>query len=449
MSQPVIDSSSGYSGYSEPQRGESDELLVRTKAGSACGEYLRRYWQPIALTNEVTDVPGLITVLGEELVLFCDRSGRYGLVHKQCPHRRASMEFGVCEDNGIRCCYHGWLFDVDGQILEVPGQPQNIADLVKRQTSLGAYPVKEYHGLIFAYLGPIELMPEFPVYDTLEIEGQTLVPYRADYRCNWLQVLDAILDPIHTSFLHSRMSRAQFSEGMGELGELLFYERQMSFLGANVRRVDEHVWVRVNELVLPNYTQAGAAFSADGTRPIYFGRTAFSRWVVPIDDENTTAFAWAVFGDRADPEAYNTPEGPELIEQGELMDRPYEERQRFPGDAEAVEGMGRIADQKLEHLVPSDKGIIQYRKKLRKLCRELDAGNEPAQATEFWQNPIPTYGGDTVLHLPQGDGDNAAFLADLGDRVMQIQFDAEALTGSERDQTIIDAFKSIEAEHRS
>lgn len=439
----------GYSGYRTPQRGGSDELLVRTAPGTACGEYLRRYWQPVALTREVTDVPRLVRVLGEELVLFRDRSGSYGLVHKQCPHRRASMEFGVCEDRGIRCCYHGWLFDVDGRILEVPGQPRDIAELVMRQTSLGAYPVKEFRGLIFAYLGPIEQLPEFPVYDTLEIEGQTLVPYRADYRCNWLQVLDAILDPIHTSFLHSRMSRAQFSEGMAELGELLFYQREMSFLGANVRRVDDHVWVRVNELVLPNYTQAGAAFSADGTRPIYYGRTAFSRWVVPVDDEHSTAFAWAIFGDRADPEAYNTPEGPDLIEQGELMDRSYEERQRFPGDAEAVEGMGPIADQKLEHLVPSDQGIMQYRKKLRKLCRELEAGNEPGQVTGLFDNPIPTYGGDTVLRMPAGDGDDSVLLAEIGERVMQMQFDAESLAGAERDRTVIEALRSYEAEYQA
>jgi len=438
-----------YGGYRLRQRGESDEVLVRTGPGSACGEYLRRYWQPVALTREVEDVPRLVRVLGEELVLFRDRSGRYGLVHRQCPHRRASMEFGVCEENGIRCCYHGWLFDVDGRILEIPGQPKSNAELVMRQTSLGAYPVREYRGLIFAYLGPIERMPEFPVYDTLEIEGQTLVPYRADYRCNWLQVLDAILDPIHTSFLHSRMSRAQFSEGMAELGELLFYERDMSFLGANVRRVGEHVWVRVNELVLPNYTQAGAAFSADGTRPIYYGRTAFSRWVVPRDDENSTAFAWAIFGERADPESYNTPEGPELIEQGELLDRTYEERQRFPGDAEAVEGMGRIADQKMEHLVPSDKGIIQYRKKLRKLCRDLEAGNEPAQVTGLFANPIPTYGGDTVLHIPAVEGDDAALLTEIGERVMQIQFDAEALVGEKRDRQVIDALKGYEADYRA
>jgi nitrite reductase/ring-hydroxylating ferredoxin subunit len=444
MTEISFDGSTGYRGYSEAQRGASDELLVRTSAGTACGEYLRRYWQPIALTSEVGDEPGLVRVLGEELVLFRDKSGQYGLVHKQCPHRRASMEFGVCEQNGIRCCYHGWVFAIDGSIIDIPGQPQKIAELVKQQTRLGAYPVREFRGLVFAYLGPIEKIPEFPVYDTLEIKGQTLVPYRADYRCNWLQVLDAILDPIHTSFLHSRMSRAQFSEGMAELGELLFYEREMSFLGANVRRVDEHVWVRVNELVLPNYTQAGAAFSADGTRPIYHGRTAFSRWVVPIDDETTTAFAWAVFGERADPDEYNTPEGPELIEQGELMDRPYEQRRRFPGDAEAVEGMGRIADQKLEHLVPSDKGIILYRKRLRKLCRDLESGNEPEHVTGFWQNPVPTYGGDTVLHLPQTGTDDSSFLLEVGERVMQIQYDAESLSGETRDQAVIDALKLLE-----
>jgi nitrite reductase/ring-hydroxylating ferredoxin subunit len=449
MSKPASNISTGYQGYKQPHRGDSDEILVRTARGSPCGEYLRRYWQPVALAKEVEDVPRLIRVLGEELVLFRDGSGRYGLVHKQCPHRRASMEFGVCEDAGIRCCYHGWLFDVDGRILEIPGQPQANAELVMRQTSLGAYPVREFRGLIFAYLGPIEEMPEFPVYDTLEIDGQTLVPYRADYNCNWLQVLDAILDPIHTSFLHSRMSRAQFSEGMGEIGELLFYEREMSFLGSNVRRVEDHVWVRVNELVLPNYTQAGAAFSADGTRPIYYGRTAFSRWVVPLDDENTTAFAWAIFGDRADPEEYNTPEGPELIEQGERLDRSYQERQRFPGDAEAVEGMGRIADQKMEHLVPSDKAIIQYRKKLRKLCRDLEQGIEPLHVTGSWPNPIPTYGGDTVLRVPRQAGDDSELLNEIGEQVMQIQFEAESISGEARDAAVIAALKSLEAKFQS
>lgn len=434
-----------YQGYQQPHRGESDELLVRTSRGTACGEYLRRYWQPIGLTSEVEDVPRLIRVMGEDLVLFRDKSERYGLVHRQCPHRRASMEFGMCDERGIRCCYHGWLFDIDGTVLEIPGQPEGTVDIIKLKSTLGAYPVREYRGLVFAYLGPIEDMPEFPVYDTLEIPGQTLVPYRADYTCNWIQVLDAILDPIHTTFLHSRMSRPQFSEGMAELGELAFYQREMSFLGSNTRRVGDNIWVRVNELVLPNFTQAGAAFSADGTKPIYYGRTAFARWVVPIDDENTTAFAWALFGDRADPHEYNTPEGPDLIEQGELMDRSYDERQRFPGDAEAVEGMGRIADQKMEHLAASDQGIIQYRKKLRKLCRDLEKGIKPDHTTKYWPNPVPTYGGDTVLKIPKNGEDDSWLLQSIAEAVMNIQFDTEALTGEERDQNIIKAFKHLEA----
>ncbi len=444
ISRPTL-ATKAYNGYIESHRGASDELLVRTGRGTACGEYLRRYWQPVALAAEIEDVPRLIRVLGEELVIFRDRSGRYGLVHRHCPHRRASLEFASCESVGIRCCYHGWLFDVDGRILEIPGQPDGIAELIKNKTSLGAYPVKEFKGLLFAYLGPIDDMPEFPIYDTLEIPDHTYVPYRADYRCNWIQVLDAILDPIHTSFLHSRMSRPQFSEGMAELGELAFYQRQMGFLGSSTRRVGDNIWVRINELVLPNFTQAGAAFSADGTKSIYYGRTAFSRWVVPIDDEHTTAFAWAIFGDRADPEEYNTPEGPELIEQGEVMDRSYDQRQRFPGDAEAVEGMGRIADQKREHLVPSDKGIIMYRKKLRQICRNLEKGIKPEHTSDYWSNPVPTYGGDTVLNIPGDAKNDSKLLQEIDKAVMDIQFSAESLVGSARDKTIIEAMKNLES----
>jgi len=127
------------------------------------------------------------------------------------------------------------------------------------------------------------------------------------------------------------------------------------------------------------------------------------------------------------------------------MDRSYEQRQRFPGDAEAVEGMGRIADQKMEHLVTSDKGIVLYRKRLRNLCRDLEAGSEPGQVNDFWPNPVPTYGGDTVLRLPPTGGDDRALLLDIGERVMQIQFDAETLVGTERDRFVIDALKAFEA----
>lgn len=432
-------------GYHRTRPGGHDELLTRIGPGTPAGEYLRRYWQPVGLARDLGDAPRRIRILGEDLVLFRDGSGRAGLVHRHCPHRRASLEFGVCETRGIRCCYHGWLFDVDGTILEIPGQPPGVEERRRASTRLGAYPVKEYKGLVFAYMGPPATVPGFPVYDTLEMPDHEMVPYQAPFGCNWLQVQDAILDPLHTAFLHSRTSREQFSKGFGEIGEMAFYERPMSFLGTATRRVGDNVWVRVNELVLPNYTQAGAAFAADGTRQRYFGRTAFARWVVPVDDHRTTCFAWAIFGERGDPPGCNTPEGPELIEQGERFDRPYEERQRFPADLEACEGMGAITEHEKEHLVPSDRGILMYRRRLRELIGALRDGTEPAHVTAFRPNPIPTYGGDTVLRIPPG-GDGRALLQRAGAAVMEIQFAAEGETGEARDRRVIDALKALEAQ---
>lgn len=432
------------SGYYQSQPGTSDEVLTRVGPNTPAGEYLRRYWQPVALVSDIGELPTPLRILGEDLVLFRDLSGRIGLVHKNCPHRRASLEYGKCETRGIRCCYHGWLFGVDGAVLEVPGQPDGIEDRVKKAVTLGAYPTHEYKGIVFAYLGPPEKQPAFPVYDTFEIPDQIMRPYKAPFNCNWLQVLDAILDPIHTAFLHSRISREQFSEGFGEIGEMEFFDRFMSHLGVATRRVEDNIWVRVNELVLPNFTQAGAAFAADGTTPRYFGRTAFSRWVVPIDDEKTVCIAWANFGDRGDPVEYDTPEGPELIEQGEVFDRTPEQRQRYPADAEATEGMGKITEHSKEYLVPSDKGIVTYRRKLRKTIKALQDGTEPPHVTDGRNHTIPTYGGDTVLAIKQDADDDAALLRKVGRQAMDIQFDAENLHGDERDKAVISKLKEIE-----
>ncbi len=113
-----------YCGYHQNWEGIPDAGLTQTGPGTPCGEYLRRYWHPVLMTSELGDKPKLIKILGEELVMFKDQSGQYGLVHKKCPHRRASLEYGRCEVKGIRCCYHGWVFDVDGTVLEIPGEPE-------------------------------------------------------------------------------------------------------------------------------------------------------------------------------------------------------------------------------------------------------------------------------------------------------------------------------------
>jgi len=439
---------SGYSAALEPA--DIDAGLARVGPGTPCGEYLRRFWHPVHITSELGDLPKLIRILGEDLVLFRHDGDRYGLVHKHCPHRRASLEYGKCEPRGIRCCYHGWLFAADGEILETPGEAPDAepAAAVRARTRLGAYPVHEHNGLIFAYLGPPEETPAFPIYDTLLLPDMVTRPYKAPYRCNWVQVLDAIMDPVHTTFLHSQISHPQFSEGMAELGELTFYERNENhFLGSSTRRVGDNAWVRVNELILPNFTQAGSAFAADGTASRYFGRSAFTRWVVPVDDENSIAYAWANFGERGDPSQYNTKEGCELIEQGEVIDRSPEERQRNPADSEAVEGMGAISTHKGENLMPTDRGISLYRRRIRRQIRDLENGKAPPQPVHNGGGSVRTYGQDTVLATPaKADGDDRAHLKAVGETVMAIQFGHEALDDAARDAAIIADLEKLEAD---
>jgi nitrite reductase/ring-hydroxylating ferredoxin subunit len=395
------------------------------------------------MTQDLGNRPRLIRILGEELVLFRDTSNRIGLVHKNCPHRRASLEFGKCEDRGIRCCYHGWLFDVDGTILEIPGTSGDSASTrrVMESTRLGAYPVKEFRGLVFAYMGPIDEQPPFPHYDAYDLPDMVMSPYAAPFQCNWIQVLDAIVDPVHTAYLHHN----QFTEGFGKCGEIQFYERhKIRFLGTATRRVGENIWVRVNELILPNFTQSGAAFSTDGTKTRYFGRSAFTRWVVPVDDENCIAFAWGNFGERGDPEDFNTREGMERMEQGEIIDRTYEERQASPGDVEAVEGMGSISEHGKEHLVAGDRGVALYRRRIRRLARDLAKGILPPQPADLAKAAIPTYGSDSVIHCPGSENHkDTEQLRQTNDLVMDIIFSGDNMSGGERDHHIITALQKI------
>ena len=437
-----------FKGYAQSQSAEADEELARVGPGTPAGEYLRRFWHPIYITADLGELPEAIKILGEDLVVFRYGGGdKIGLVHKYCPHRRASLEYGKCEDRGIRCCYHGWLFAPDGEILETPAENSAAADMVRERTRLGAYPVVEYRGLIFAYMGPNEHQPDFPIYDACIYEGMTSSTYRAPYTCNWIQVQDAILDPTHTTYLHSQNSHPQFSEGMKTDGVLKFYERNENhFLGTNTRRIDDNAWVRANELILPNFTQAGAAYAADGTEQRYFGRSCFTRWVVPVDDENSIVYAWANFGDRWDPHEYNTKEGHEMIEQGEVLDRPAEEKKRFPADSEAVEGMGPISTHKGEHLMPTDRGISLYRRRIRKQIRDLVEGTEPPQPLKVEDYSVRTYGQDTILKLPKQDGrDDEKYLAKIGAAVMEAQFDVEDWCDENRDDEIVRRMKDIEA----
>jgi len=435
-----------FRGYKQAIVPKIDEGLVRTNSNTPCGEYIRRYWHPISLTSDVSETPKELRILGEDLVIFKTTKGNIGLVHKACPHRRASMVYGKTEERGIRCCYHGWLFSPDGKILETPGEDPNSKSAARlRETfKLGAYPVIEFNGLVFSYLGPMSKIPDFPHYDAFEISGNTTSPYRIDYNCNWIQVLDAIMDPVHTSFLHGQSSGVQFSEGFAEVGEIDFYERGIQYLGCNTRRINDNVWIRVNELILPNFTQAGAAFAADGTKSRYFGRSSFTRWVVPVDDYHCVALAWANFGERGDPIEYNNQEGFEKIEAGEIVNRTLEEKQKNPGDAEAVEGMGSISSHKGEHLMPTDKGVMIYRRRIKNLIKSLEEGQEPPQPQKIKGEAIRTNGQDTVLRAPKRNKNDREFVKLICSSVIEMQFDSEDMPLKERDDSIIKNLQEME-----
>src|SRR5665213_1488847 len=143
-----------------------DAMLTEVGPGTPCGEFMRRYWQPAALSSEANATPRQVRLLGEDLILFRDGQGRAGLVHARCAHRGTTLYYGKVEERGIRCCYHGWLFDVEGNCLDQPCEPEGGVHRDKARQPW--YPVQELYGIVFAYLGPPEKQPALPRYDILE-----------------------------------------------------------------------------------------------------------------------------------------------------------------------------------------------------------------------------------------------------------------------------------------
>src|SRR3954469_8276121 len=190
-----------YSGYRTEINGSPDVEIVQTGRGTPGGEYLRRFWHPVAYESEIDGsnrAPLRVRIMGEDLVVFRDRSGAVGVLHLHCSHRGTSLEFGRVEAHGIRCCYHGRVFDVDGTILEMPGEPA--AERLRLEANQGAYPTHVFGGIVFVYMGPPERVPAFPLLARFQVPGVTHVPgERLVLDCNWLQVKENAVDPHHTN----------------------------------------------------------------------------------------------------------------------------------------------------------------------------------------------------------------------------------------------------------
>ncbi|MXY59420.1 MAG: Rieske 2Fe-2S domain-containing protein, partial [Chloroflexi bacterium] len=183
---------------------KDNELLTRVGRGQPMGELLRRFWHPVLLSSELPkpDCPPVrVRLMGERLVAFRDTSGRVGLLAERCPHRRASLFFGRNEENGLRCIYHGWKYDIDGRCVDMPSEPAGSNFASKVRTT--GYPCRETNGVVFAYLGPPELQPELPGIEWIGLpEGHVYVTKRYEF-ANWVQGLEGGIDSCHSNFLHT------------------------------------------------------------------------------------------------------------------------------------------------------------------------------------------------------------------------------------------------------
>ena len=368
---------------------ELNRMLTESGPGTPGGHVLRQYWQPAALTEELAGerpvVP--VTLMNEELVLFRDEQGRLGLLGRPCPHRGVDLSFGRLEDGGLRCPFHGWLFDVTGRCLETPAEPAT-SEFCNRVENVG-YPVRERNGVVWAYLGDGD-PPDLPGLDCLVAPDSHVFAFKGLWSCNWLQSHEVGIDPAHAQFLHrfleddSEEYGLQFRDLVADTGVTMTklmreasppaIEAEAKPYGFRLRTTrdfrGEFTHVRLSNCIFPN------AITIAMSRQM-----TITQWHVPIDDTSSYWYSMFVsFGDPVDAEIMRD----QRVSQVTLPDyRPLtgrfdnwgfdpdeQRRATYTGmgldinvhDQWAVESQGEIYDRRNEHLSPSDVGIRMHRR---------------------------------------------------------------------------------------
>jgi nitrite reductase/ring-hydroxylating ferredoxin subunit len=382
---------------------EQNAFITRVTPGTPAGQLMRRYWQPAALVDELSGNRPIrpVRLLGENLVLFRDETGRHGLVERACPHRGADLAFGRLEDGGLRCSFHGWLFDATGQCLETPAEPDgsNLCKNIRQK----AYPVRERSGILWAYMGPGE-PPAFPEFDCFVAPDTHTFAFKGLMECNWLQALEVGIDPAHASFLHRFFEDEDPTQGYGKQfrGESADSEMPMTKVLrefprptievepteyglriVSLRQISERsTHVRVTNQIFPH----GIVIPMSSEMTI-------TQWHVPVDD--TRCYWYAIFTSFGKPvdrdemrrqrlELYTLPDYVPLKNRmNDYGFDPHEqEHETYTGmgadinvhDQWAVESMGPIQDRTKEHLGQSDKAIIAYRRMLRRAIESAANG---------------------------------------------------------------------------
>ncbi len=376
-----------------------NEALTRVNAGTSMGELLRRYWQPAALSEELPDggPPLPITLMGEELVLFRDDQNHPGLIGLHCSHRGADLSYGRLEDGGLRCIYHGWLYDRNGRCLEQPGEPAG--STFNEKILHQAYPCQEVGGLILAYLGPGE-PPLLPAYEFLNAPDSHRFATKAFHDCNFLQSNEGNIDQAHVSFLHRFFGRTD-DGGQGPRPDsdlesryiaedtspaLEPVETDYGLRIYNIRKAAPgRQYVKISNFILPNFAAVPGGGRGDGYTV---------NWHVPIDDTHHWKYVVtfrrnvALDAEQIHRNGSELTNGYRLVRSQAnryLQDREEMKTKTFLGlgygfqahDALATEGAGPIQDRTQEHLGYTDRVIVAARKLLQRAMKDVEEGRDP------------------------------------------------------------------------
>lgn len=350
---------------------EENDLLTRVGPGTPAGELLRCYWYPISLAQDITEAnpTKFVRILGEDLVIFRDKSGRLGLLADKCSHRNASLVYGRVEERGISCAYHGWLYDCDGNILETPPEKN---DAILNSVKQKAYRIQEHIGMLFAYMGP-EPAPLLPPYDTMfRKDGTRMVRLHSLLDCNWFQAMENSMDPAHLQVLHQEFigrGREPVNTTRGYTDDVEHFEFFVTEYGGLMKKrtykngmVDEH------PVLFPNILRQGSS----------------TQFRTPIDDTHTLHIRMHFYANedgQEDPSAFI----PEI-----KIDPPNKEDPekthpftRFilhdvnSQDQMAWETQGPITDRTVEHLSYSDRGVVMLRRVMKEQIEAVQRGEDP------------------------------------------------------------------------
>jgi 5,5'-dehydrodivanillate O-demethylase len=352
---------------------EENEMITRVGRGTPAGELLRRYWLPISVTQELTEEKPtkFVRVLGEDLVLFRDKSGRVGLLEDRCSHRGASLSYGRVEERGISCAYHGWLYDIEGNCLEAPPEPtgSKFCLSVKHR----AYPVQKLTGLYWAYLGPqpAPVIPKIDVWARNDGRKKVFVQPRLD--CNWFQAMENSVDPAHLQILHQDTAldagrgRKPPNTTRGFTDDIESFEFHEIPLGIMKKRTYKNGIIDEHPLIFPNILRQGNG----------------AQIRVPIDDAHTMIFIVRFF---PNPDGKITDDDETQIEYVKSYKNPphaLHPLARFTldevqaQDHMAWETQGPIADRTRERLATSDRGVVMLREMLKREIGRVQQGQDP------------------------------------------------------------------------